>query len=180
QARPAIAMDPAGDFVVAWEGAYEDGSGYGIYARRFTATGAPAGPEIQVNVTTLGDQRYPSVAMDSAGDFVVAWQGYDADGYGVFARRFNAAGQPQSGEVQVNGVGAGDQSHPRVAAGQAGNYAVVWQSAAQEGNGGVYARRYGAAGAALGGEFRVNTTTAGDQLAPAVSSNAAGELAFTW
>ena len=30
--------------------------------------------------------------MDSAGDFVIAFQGYDSNSHGVFAERFNASG----------------------------------------------------------------------------------------
>ena len=41
---------------------------------------------------------------------------------------------------------------------------VVWASQGQDGSGwGVYGQRYDVSGVALGGEFRVNTTTADDQ-----------------
>jgi hypothetical protein len=35
QSNPAVACDPAGNFVIAWQGNGQDGSGYGIFAQRF-------------------------------------------------------------------------------------------------------------------------------------------------
>ena len=68
----------------------QDGSAYGVYGQRYTASGAPTGPEFRVNTFTNGFQGYPSVASDPAGDFVVVWQGSLQDGsaYGVFGQRF--------------------------------------------------------------------------------------------
>jgi hypothetical protein len=40
QTLPAIAMEPDGDFVVAWDSNYEDGASGGVFARRFPATAA--------------------------------------------------------------------------------------------------------------------------------------------
>ena len=37
---PSVAMDSAGDFVVAWQSYGEGGSSYGVYAQRYTAAGA--------------------------------------------------------------------------------------------------------------------------------------------
>jgi hypothetical protein len=34
-----VALDQDGDFVIAWESNHQDGSGYGIFARRFNAAG---------------------------------------------------------------------------------------------------------------------------------------------
>ena len=38
-----------------------------------TASGTPIGGEFQVNSYTTSYQRYPEVAADGAGNFVVAW-----------------------------------------------------------------------------------------------------------
>jgi hypothetical protein len=44
-----------------------------------------------VSTFTTGDQAYPSIAADSAGDFVVAWMSYGQDGslFGIFAQRYS-------------------------------------------------------------------------------------------
>ena len=76
QAWPAVAADADGDFVIAWSSAGQDGDEGGIYARRFDHLGQPRGNEFPVNTTTAGNQDYPAVAMDAAGNFVVAWEVY--------------------------------------------------------------------------------------------------------
>ncbi|MFN9975695.1 MAG: flagellar hook associated protein, partial [Phycisphaerae bacterium] len=83
-----MAMDANGDFVVAWQSSLQDGSGEGIYARRYNAAGVSQSGEIPVNTTTLNNQETASVAMDADGDFVVTWQSPDQNGSGVgiFAR----------------------------------------------------------------------------------------------
>src|SRR5688572_27029592 len=73
QSMAAVASDDDGDFVVAWASRGQDGSGLGVYAQRYAATGTPLGGEFLVNTTTAGDQYAPSVAMDADGDFVIAW-----------------------------------------------------------------------------------------------------------
>jgi hypothetical protein len=62
-----------------------------------------------------------------------------------------------------------------------GDFAIVWTSHNQDGNGwGVYGQRYNASGAAVGGEFRVNTTTANDQMYANVAMNDSGAFVVTW
>src|SRR3954447_4575514 len=66
QMYPAVASDDAGNFVVVWE---NRGDVLEVSARRFSASGAPLGPQFVV-----AEGRRPTVAMDADGDFVVAWQ----------------------------------------------------------------------------------------------------------
>src|SRR4051812_48545164 len=134
---------------------------------------APAGGEFLVNQVISQQQRDPAVAVDARGDLVVVWASngntgaganQDASGLGVYARRYDAAGTPLGGEFRVNTYTTGDQSQPAVAVDADGDFIVTWTSLGQEGDvGGVYAQRYTAAGVPRGGEFRVNTTTAGLQ-----------------
>src|SRR5262245_28899231 len=90
QRYPSLAVDAEGDFVVVWESYTEDGSGFGIFARRFSSAGGPQASEFQVNLFTTTHQGEATVAADSDGDFVVVWRSnsQDATLYGVFARRF--------------------------------------------------------------------------------------------
>ena len=58
---------------------------------------------------------------------------------------------------------------------------VAWQSDPQDGSAyGIYAQRYNAAGAPQGSEFRVNTTTAGNQNHPSVAMDADGDFVVAW
>ena len=94
QRLPALAQHPDGSFMVVWHSA-QDGSSYGIFARRFNAAGVPQGAEFQVNAyTTVGPDSTPR--WRSTPTATSSWSGgasaRTARGYGVFARRFNAAG----------------------------------------------------------------------------------------
>jgi hypothetical protein len=184
QRQSTVAMDDDGDFVVAWSGfAQSGGAGWDVYAQRYTAAGAKAGGEFRVNGTTAGDQQYASVAADALGNFVVAWttDGQDGSGTAVCARRYSSQGIARSAEFRVNSFTTGNQQYARVASDHAGDFVVAWASAGEDGSArGIYARRYGAAGAALGGEFAVNQTTAGEQFAPTIAADSSGNFVVTW
>lgn len=178
----ATAMDGDGDFVIAWHSYAQDGSSFGVYARRYNAAGAAQGGPFLVNSSTLDNQNSPSVAMNPAGDFVVAWESPgDGDNYGIFARRYNAAGVPQGGEFRVNSFTTNFQGKPSAAMDASGNFLIAWQSAGQDGElDGVYAQRYNALGVPQGSEFRANTYTTSGQWAPAAAMDANGDSVITW
>jgi hypothetical protein len=180
QTRQAVATDAAGDFVIVWSSQGQDGDGWGVYAQRYDAAGNPQGSEFRVNTTTQGDQNNSAVAMDAAGNFVVACQNQNGD-WGIYAQRYNAAGVAQGGEFRVNTTTNDDQMNPAVAVGPSGSFLVTWQSHNQDGSGwGIYAQRYSAAGVAQGGEFRVNTTTNQNQQDPAVAADGRGDYLVAW
>lgn len=179
-----VAMDATGDFVVTWSDyGSQDGSLSGVYAQRFDSTGVAQGSEFRVNTTTDGNQAYSTVAMEDNGDFVVTWTTYNQDApgtFGVFARRYDAAGTALSGEFQVNTTAAGIQGYPVIAMDADGDFVIAWYSD-QSGSGyDIYAQRYNAAGTAQGTEFQVNTFTVGNQQLPTVAMNDAGDFAVTW
>lgn len=183
QKDPAAAADGLGRFVVVWESSGQDGSGRAVVGRRFGANGNPLGPEFQVNTFTTGEQQSAAVAAGDDGAFVVVWEssGPDASGYAVRARLYDAAGSPQTGEIAVNQFTTGDQREPQVAVDGLGAFVVVWQSAGQDGSGvGVRGRRFDSAGSPLGGEIALNSFTTGDQEAPAVAVDAAGNFIAVW
>jgi hypothetical protein len=183
QALPRIGTDPAGNFVVVWGSAGQDGSAYGVFGQRFAASGAPIGAEFPINTYTTGDQTGPEVEADGTGNFVVVWQSaaQDGSGLGVFGQRFAASGAPAGAEFRVNTFTTLDQSRQAVALDSAGNFVAVWQSASQDGSGnGVFGQRYAATGTTLGPEFRVNTYVTSDQTGPSVTADDAGDFVVVW
>jgi hypothetical protein len=187
QQRPAVAADRLGNFVVTWESDGQDGSGRGVFARRFASDGSALGGEILVNETTAGDQRSPVVARHPSGAFLVVWQSEgtppDGDGWGVFARGFDAAGVPASPQALVNATIAGSQTGPAVAwlNGSPDRYAVVWQSQSQDGGGsGVFRRTLTLGGLAQASEEAVSATATGSQLHPSVTADASGNFTVAW
>lgn len=93
---PAVAADSQGNFLVSWESlGGVDADGWSVQARRYHADGTPRSAQFQVNTYTTADQRFPAVAADGSGNFVVAFSslgsnGSDTDGSSIFARRFDA------------------------------------------------------------------------------------------
>jgi hypothetical protein len=191
QGFPAIACDPAGDFVVVWSSGNQDGEDYGTFGRRFDSEGVPLSDEFQVNTYTSSSQITPAVAAGGSGSFVVVWASYedqDGDGYGVFGQRFDSDGTATGSEFQVNTYTLNSQLAPSVAAGADGNFVVVWSSGQDGDEGyGVFAQRYETSGAAAGPEHHVNTFTAGDQGVSlgsgrvlAAAGGAGGEFVAVW
>ncbi|HYW78871.1 MAG TPA: hypothetical protein VE890_04805, partial [Thermoguttaceae bacterium] len=156
-----VAMDVDGDFVVTWSSyGQEDnnqlGYGYGVYARHYDSFGQPRAPEFRVNVTTAGNQQFSTVAMDSVGNFIIAWTS-DQNGIGddIVAREFNANGSPVigplGGEIMVNETTIGDQRYPDISMNLSGDqYVVTWSAAGQDGSGSaVYGRIFSRATSTL-------------------------------
>jgi hypothetical protein len=139
----------------------------------------PVGGEFGVNVVIAADQSAPAVAVGPDGAFLVAWQGPDADGAGIHARRFDSLGHALGDEFPVNTATAQNQTKPSAAVDGSGRAVVVWQGADESANG-VYAQRYDAEGAPAGAEFAVNTLTDLSQSAPVVASDATGGFVVAW
>lgn len=189
QAKPAVASDASGNFVVVWESARQDGSGTGIFARRYNAslkTWADAA-EFQVNATSVGDQAAPAVASDGAGSFTVVWQGPDAAGTGIYRRRFAATGAPLESDTLVNAVTDTDQVAPAVAINGGGDTVITWVSDHNvavnplDSEKSVFVRWYAANGAPLAAaETLVNTYVKDAQENPSVDIAADGSFVVAW
>ncbi len=144
QIEPAVAMDADGDFVVTWSSFGQDGSGYGVYARRYNSSGvAKTAAEFRVNTTTLNYQVTPDVAMSDSGVFTITWSTFGQDNvkvavptsdYGIYARIFNADGTSYknaatgnaTGEFRVNASTKGNQITPAITVSDGGQIVVAW------------------------------------------------------
>jgi hypothetical protein len=140
----------------------------------------PAGSEFQVNTSTTIYQDTPSVAVDADGDFVITWNSAHSEYGDVYAQRYSAAGVRQGDEFRVNTYTTLSQANPSVAMDAYGDFVIVWSGIGEEDIHGIYAQRYDAAGAPLGGEFRVNTVTTPGQSNPRVAMNHDGDFVVAW
>jgi hypothetical protein len=151
QRFPVAARDAAGNFVVVWESLSYDPSDVNrsdIRARRLDSDGDPLGDEFLVNAMTSGAQKHPAVAADGEGGFVVLWHsfassGSDTHGFSIQGRRFGPDGRPLGGDFQVNSYTTGNQAYAGVAVDDAGNFLVVWECDASDGDSdGIRARLF--------------------------------------
>ncbi len=180
QSDPAISMDSQGNFIVVWNSYLQDGNSGGIFAQRFDADYNPIATEFQINSESLGNQIEPAVAMAPDGNFVVAWQSPGIDQEDIFARRFDAAGNPLGNQFRVNSITTGIQLFPAVAVAPDSNFVIVWQScsAQSQDQWNVCFQIYNSSGSPVGTEQNVNSFP--DSLYPDVAMDDYGRFTITW
>lgn len=183
QFLPDVAMDDNGDFVVTWQSTNQDGFSNGVFAQRYDSSGVAQGAEFQVNTFTTFQQYEPAVSMDGDGNFVIAWTSDQLDGSltGVFARIFDAAGNPNGAEFQVNSFTTVSQFEPDITLDADGDFVVTWTSYQQDGShNGIYFQRFNNTGVPQGPEVQVNETTIGNQFQSAVAVDNDGDFVVVW
>lgn len=181
QARPEVSAVPGGGFLVVWQSLRSSGSdrsGWSVQARRVSSTGVAQGAEVQVNSFTSSSQRYPAVASGAGGVSLVVWEsdgssGNDSDDESIQAQAIAVDGSLIGPEFQVNQIIAGEQLRPRVAAGPAGDFVVVWQSQSSGGNDddgrSIQGRHIASPGRFFDVEFQINEAILDNQELPAIS-----------
>jgi hypothetical protein len=137
KSRPRLAVRAAGDVVATWMSSYgattTPPSEIGVFARFLSGTGQTTGKVIHVDAGMTGGEvgSVPSLAVDPAGNFLVAWQGQsgtDTFDVSVYARLFEASGAPVDAAFSLTTGAVGPQTQPTVATNGQGNYLVAWQS----------------------------------------------------
>lgn len=181
QQNPASAVDSAGHIFLVWESYAQDADDYGIYASVFNSDGTTLVSEFRVNSTTANGQRYPSVAADASGNFVVTWmsESQDGDGWGVYMRKYGISGTAISSEQLVNDSTSGDQKFPQVAMTASGDFVVTWMSD-ESGDNDVKAKNYDNTASVVAGEYLVNTYTTSYQGYPRVALRTDGYGMIVW
>ncbi len=171
QTEGAVTAASDQDLVAVYAGR-GSGDRDGVFFRQLDSDGIPTGPSQLVNETVAGVQSNAAVATLPEGGFVIVWQGRGAgDREGIFARWYNAAGSPLTGEVHINQTAGGVQEKPAVAVASDGSASFVWQGVGAGDFDGIFYRRFDATGQPLSAEVLVNTTTAQQQAQPAIAIN---------
>lgn len=143
--KPSLALDAAGNPVVAWEDASSGNEE--IYVARFDGrswlpvgvSGASGGG---ISNTPEGS-TLPSLALDASGNPTVAWQEHVEGGSEIYVMSFDgSAWQP----VGASGGGASDNAgysmRPSLALDRSGRAVVAWADASSEGNVEIYVARF--------------------------------------
>jgi len=200
QRNPVVAGLATGGFAVAWISEQQNttaglsasnlvvqaaGPSVDVYLRLFGADGSSSAVttnEIRVS-TSANPCGTPGLAAAPNGGVLVVWAEKDMvnaqNGWDVKARPLAASGLLGS-VAMVNTYTTGDQYLPRVAA-NADAALVVWTSMGQDGSWeGVYGQALGFDGSTIGGEVRLNTTTIGRQIHPAVAADGNGRFLGIW
>jgi hypothetical protein len=169
ESRSSVAMSGDGRFAIAYQYQYSS-TDDDIYLVRYSATGSPLGS--QAVASTGAYEQAPSVAMDEAGNAVVAYQVWVGNNPHIMARRVSSAGLV-GGAINVSG-NAGDQRNPSVALSRAGNFGafvVAYDSLGQVDIAEVSAWDTVTRWTNIGGEYHE---------APAISINGVGDYFVTY
>ena len=169
--------------IVAWSSRDQDGSGFGVFARRLTTAGVPVTGEIQVNTASAGDQLVSDLSASADGSFVVTFGSQTGGGaqLDAFSQRFSATTDRLGTATRLSQLTALDQHPAQIAHGVDGTYIATWMGELEGGSGSaVIARQFAADGTPLGLEFVVSSTTVADQQFPSVAQNAQGDVIFVW
>lgn len=184
QREPAIARDPAGNYVVVWtsEAQVDSHSQGDIFLQFFNSQDQKISSEILVNTATVGDQEKPAVAMNSSGDALVVWasQTNFTDSYDIYGQIYRN-NQPFGSNFLINSTLPYAQTRPAVTWKNDGGFIVVWDSWMQDGSDrGVFCRLFDGNGNSTSGEIQVNTTTIYSQARPAIAMTSGGEFVVIW
>ena len=180
QTTPAIATLTGGDFVITWSSLGQDGSDYGIYARRYDTNGQTVSDEFLVNQTTDNKQFQPAITALADGGFVISWSSWvqDGSGSGIYALQYDADGQVNGNEFLINQTVVSSQAESAITALTDGGFVVTWKSLGETYD--IYARSYDANGQAISGEFLVNQSTDNQQTLPAITALTDGGFVISW
>jgi hypothetical protein len=181
---PAVAMGPSGDFVVAWAAVRD--ADCDVVARMFDGQGLAMTDEFTVNAPSPGlAQSMPSIAMNSTGDFVVAWTNrsggcYVGQGY-VAGRAYRPDGTPRGEEFLVNERLHGNW--PDVGMDDAGRFVVAWIRMGdpyKRPREYIMFRRYEADGTPAGEVVCITDDLNSRWYGPSVAVDRSGEFAIAW
>jgi VCBS repeat-containing protein len=175
----SVAMHSDGSYVIVWS--HDWGTDWDIRAARFNADGTQNGSVFTVNQTITGDQRYASVDMDDAGNFIVTWTSpSESPGSADIWARWFEAGSGSSSEFRVNSYTPSGQYNSSVSMAGDGRFAIAWEGNGTEDSQGIFVRLYDANRNAIGNQVFVNPTSAGSQEDPVVSMNDSGQFIVAW
>ena len=163
QSHSSVAMDADGDYTIVWTSyGHDGGSGRRQLPAKTAFSASDTPPTARRRALSSRSIRPPRatsriahVAMDADGDFVVTWESStDGTNYDIYARRYVSTA---TAEYQPN------VTNP--------NLPLFMPFATNP--------LYGLNGE-NGGEFRVNSTTAGDQRYPSVGMDDTGDIIVVW
>jgi hypothetical protein len=181
QANPDIAASPAGTFFCAWvDSRLGDRDIFGV---ALDTLGTPISPNLRISDDVSSEDQFaPRVTPVQQDRYLVVW-GDGRDGLGeIFGSYRTAYGAPVGDNFRVSNdpvPGGSSQGDPAAAAAPDGRALVVWTDGRNGATLGatfdIYGQWLDAAGAPIGGNFKVNDAT-GAQTAgtPTVSAGASG------
>ena len=170
-----------GGFVTTW---FDNlNNVFSFHSQLFDSSGNPMS---RVDGLSPTMELYSGIAPLSSGGFVFTWEtGLNPETMrDVYAQVYGPDGAVLIPSFRVNTSELSNQDTPAVAGLPNGGSIIVWEdlggATGDPSRNGVTAQLFGADGRPVGTEFRVNTTTAGEQGDPVVAALPNGNIAVAW
>lgn len=187
QGPPSVAMDGTGDFVLAY-GSYDSDANYNTFGIRAIVFRADGSRSACVSGSTFGHN--PTVAMESDGDFVLAYDGYDYDQssqqktlLGILARRYSADGRAKDAEDISVTPDLLLSAAPEIAVNDLGEFIVSWvlpNAAVAPTASNIMMRRYNGDGTPGADAAQVNAAGSGFHRDSAIGLANDGSFTVIW
>lgn len=127
QESPAISVNDSGNGLVVWQDATS--GNYNIYARKILAYATDSIEPEFVVTNAVGDQKNPSISLDSNGNGLITWEdgrtgvSGTSDLYGIQVKNFSIVGN----EFKIDSDTTQKQQNSAVSVNSSSNGMVTWQ-----------------------------------------------------
>lgn len=180
QYGPEVAVDPNGNFIIAWVDNRSDG--WNIYAQLFLADGTPAGQNFKVNNDPgTEEQVLPTIAFDSQGNFVITWADKQNGNWDIYGQLYTNNGIEIGANFKINDDASNTSQYwPCCTRHADGSFIVAWADQ-RNGDYDIYYQRFTNDGIAIGSNSRANDDTGvAIQFLPEIAIDQDGNFILTW
>jgi len=178
---PMVAMNKSGNFIIAWNDERHGWDDWDIFFQSYDLNGNLLGSNIRVNDDGVGlPQVDVSVAMNDAGNFVLAWED-ERPGYRcIYYQVYNSGGNPVGANNRANEAYAVGLD-PAVAMDDAGNFVITWKDHRNSGDRDIYFQMFDADGNKIGMNVKANDdVVSAHQESPSIAMNDDGDFVISW
>ncbi|MBN1893951.1 PQQ-binding-like beta-propeller repeat protein [bacterium] len=181
QTSVALDMNQYGRVVFVWsDGRNSNGD---IYGQLFSSKGRMVKTNFRAHdAASDATQINPDVAMNERGHFVVVWEDNRDGDIDIYARLFEAQGNPKGPAFRVNDDASTSYQHmPAVDMDRAGRFTVCWMDTREGGTPQIYMQLYNADGSPYGENTMAHPYDLGSyHLFPCIGMNRSGRFVITW
>jgi len=179
QRTPDVSCGADGRFVVTWDDTRA--GNWDVYGQRYDADGSPVGQNFKVNDDVGSTHQHGSgVAVNRYGEFVVVWTDGRSGEDDVYARRYDAGGNPSGPGFRLSDVSTGAQVNPSIEARPDGGYWAAWADA-RSAELDIYCQRLDRNGNKVGPNFRINDDHgSANQSCSSIGMDTRGFVCVAW
>jgi hypothetical protein len=181
QLYPSIATSNTGKFIIVWENNDVDSGNnkISVSSQLYNFPDIKVGSEFTVDNKQY-DCRYPNVAINESGNFVVVWM-QDRTANSIMARLYSTDGNPKTEPFEVTTTRFSSTTCPSVEMSPDGHFVITWDGDPNSAsNDDIHARLYQPDGTSASEQLVVNITQEGAQQWPQVAMNNKGEFVIVW